>query len=235
VAKMTLLEMTQDILSAMTSDSVNSISDTEESLMVADRIRTTFYFLMTKRDWPFLLTYTTLTALGDTSNPTKMQIPETLNKVFWIRYNGKQVTYMPPLEFTERIESRNAQTGVIDSSGYGLNADPLYWTTYDDKYLFFDSRDEGVDTTLQASKSKVYGVKLASWTHTDSFIPDIPEKFFPTLLAEAKSSCFVELKQQPNVKEEARSKLGQVQLQKEAWRINDGEHKTNIAVNYGRR
>jgi hypothetical protein len=37
--KMTLLEMTQNILSAMNSDEVNSITDTVESLQVAEEIQ----------------------------------------------------------------------------------------------------------------------------------------------------------------------------------------------------
>ena len=45
MAKMTLLEMTQNILSAMDSDAVNSIGDTVESLQVADVIVETYYEL----------------------------------------------------------------------------------------------------------------------------------------------------------------------------------------------
>jgi hypothetical protein len=219
----------------MDSDSVNSIDDTEESLMVAEIIKESFYMLMTKRDWPFLRTLTNLDGLSDTDFPTKMQIPETLNKVFWIKYNNQDVCYIEPKKFHDMISLREEQADVIDANGYGISSDPIYWTTYDDKYIFFDSRDQDADSTLQTSKAAVYGVAVPSWTHEDEFIPDIPEKFFPTLLAEAKSTCFASLKQQPNAKEEAKSRRGLIQMQKEAWVSNDGEHKTNTAVDYGRR
>lgn len=233
--KMTLLEMTQNIANAMSSDSVNSISDTEESLMIAEIIKECYYLLMSKRDWPFLQKLTNLEGVSDTSNPTLMKIPDLMNKIFWIRYNKKDVEYLPPKQFKAYIDSRVEQAGVIDSNGYGLNKDPVYWTTYDDKYVVFSDRNQLVDATLQQSKSAVFGVKVASWTHADDFIPDIPEKFFPTLLAEAKSTCFIDLKQQPNQKEEVRAQKGLTQMHKEAWKNDLGESKTNDLVDYGRR
>ena len=41
--KLTVLDMTQKILSSMDSDDVNSISDTEESLQVVDIIEDTYH------------------------------------------------------------------------------------------------------------------------------------------------------------------------------------------------
>ena len=41
--KLTLLDMTQDILSDIDSDEVNSISDTPDSLQVAGIIKSSFY------------------------------------------------------------------------------------------------------------------------------------------------------------------------------------------------
>jgi hypothetical protein len=41
--KMTLLEMVQNIASALETDEVSSISDTVESLEIAEEIKTTFY------------------------------------------------------------------------------------------------------------------------------------------------------------------------------------------------
>ena len=54
MAKMTLLEMTQDILSDMDSDEVNSIATTSESLQIAQIIKTAYYNIIDGRDFPFL-------------------------------------------------------------------------------------------------------------------------------------------------------------------------------------
>jgi hypothetical protein len=233
--KLSLLDMTQNILSALDSDSVNSIDDTVEAVQVADLIKEAYFELMSQRDWPFLRALYTLEGLADLSNPTKMRLPEDVNKVTWIKYNKKEIEYIAPQEFKELIDNRTVQTGVVDSNGYVINRDPIYWTSYDDSYIFFDGYDASTDTTLQASKTAVYGVKSLAWTHEDSFVPALPDKFFPTLLAEAKAQAFVNLKQQSNVREERKAQRGRVIMQNESWRNEQGETKYNSRVSYGRK
>ena len=232
---MTLLEMTQSILSAMDSDDVNSIDDTVEAIQVADLVKEAYFELLSQRDWPFLFAVSTLEGLADTSNPTKMRMQEAWNKVKWIKYNKKVVTYMEPEAFIDMIDNRSAQTNVINADGYVINADPVFWTSFDDKYIYFDGYESTVDTTLQASKSKVYVSTQPTWTHVDTFIPTIPEKFFPTLLAEAKSQAFANIKQQVNAREERKAQRGRTVMRNESWRNENGEAKYNRKVNYGRR
>jgi len=81
MAKLTLLDMTQNILSAMDSDPVSSIDETVESVQVADLVKEAFFEIISQRDWPFLFQLVQLTGLGDTSNPTKMMMSDTWNKV----------------------------------------------------------------------------------------------------------------------------------------------------------
>ena len=54
MAKMTLLEMVQDIMSDMDSDEVNSINDSQEATQVAQIIKSTYYNIIDGRDMPFL-------------------------------------------------------------------------------------------------------------------------------------------------------------------------------------
>ncbi len=212
---MTLLEMVQDILSDMDSDVVSSIDDTVEAGQVAQIVKTAYYKLMSARDdWPFLRTFTSLTGLADVANPTKMRIPTGMNKIYWIKYNKKDVSYLEPKAFRDLIDAREELADVIDADGYRLDADPQYWTTYDDDYVYFDSRDEDVDSTLQESKADCYGIVEPSWTASDSFVPTLPPKMFPTLLADAKGTSFMSLKQQANA--------------------NAAEPKSN-SINYGRK
>ena len=48
----TLLDITQEILSEMDSDDVNSISDTVESEQVANIVITVYRDMMSNRNWP---------------------------------------------------------------------------------------------------------------------------------------------------------------------------------------
>ena len=50
--KRTLIDMVQNIMSSMDSDTVNSITDTTESSAIADIIETTYYDLTTNRVIP---------------------------------------------------------------------------------------------------------------------------------------------------------------------------------------
>lgn len=236
MAKMTLLEMVQDILNDMDSDEVNSITDTTESSQVAQIIKTTYFdWMSTRDDWPFLRTLTSLTGLGDTTNPTKMQLADSINSVEWIKYNKKDVTYKTPKEFKDILDGRTEEADVFDSNGIGLAADPQYWTSYDDTYVVFDSYDATVELTLQTSKAVAYGSVEPSWTASDSFTPTLPAKMFPTLLASAKGTAFLTLKQQANAKEEAKAQRGRIRAASDARKIKETEIPVNSKTNYGRK
>lgn len=234
MAQMTLLDITQNILSAMESDDINSIGDTVESLQVAEIIKETYFDIISNRDWPFLKTKTTLTALGDTTNPTKMQFPDSVDKIFWIKYNKKDVTYKEPKEFQDMIDLRTVQAGVIDANGFIINVDPLFWTSFDDKYVIMDGYDSAIDTTLQASKSQVLLLRNPSWTLEDNFVPELPDKMFPMLLADSKGSCFLNLKQVENKKEERKAQRLKIRMAKESVRNDQAEDRYNTSVNFGR-
>ena len=52
MAKKTLLEIVQEILTDMVSDEVNSIDDTVESQTVASIVRSVYESMMANRNWP---------------------------------------------------------------------------------------------------------------------------------------------------------------------------------------
>lgn len=231
---MTLLEMTQSILGAMESDEVNDIASTVESASVASTIQETYFDIISRRDWPFLKIYTVLSGVGDTDFPTKMQFPDTVNKVYWIKYNKKDVFWMEPKEFQDLLDARTAAAGIINADGYSLTSDPRYWTSFDDTYVFFDSIDTDVDDTLQSSKSKAYMLSIPTWTVENTFVPTLPEKMFPLLLADAKSTCFLNFKQTANAKEEKKAQRLTTRMQNEAWRNNKAEPTYDSNINYGK-
>jgi len=86
MAELTLLQMTQNILSALDSDEVNSISDTVESMQVARIIQNKYYDLTTRGDLPEQQILLQLEASGDATKPVLMLVPATTSKIEWIKY-----------------------------------------------------------------------------------------------------------------------------------------------------
>lgn len=84
--KMTLLDMTQSILSSLGSDSVNSIGDTVESNQVAEILRTTYYNLLGRYDLPEHNRILQLTSSGSILQPTLMFRPDQVHRIEWVKY-----------------------------------------------------------------------------------------------------------------------------------------------------
>ena len=232
---MPLLELVQSTLAAINSDEVNSITDSTEAMDVAYIVKDCYYDLITSRDdWPFMFTESQLTGLGDVTAPNKMRIPTTIAGVTDIKYNKVAVTYLSPREFKDMLDNRVEQAGVISSTGLMLDRDPTYWTTYDDDYIYFDGYNSAVDTTLQQSKSWVYGTKNVTWSMTDGYVPVLPDKMFPALLAEIKAEAFTSIKQQTNQRQERKAKRGRDRWQSQARRAKVARTTYDQGVNYGR-
>lgn len=232
--------MTQDILSEMDSDEVNSISDTVESDQIANLIRTTYYDLVELEELPSADTLLNLTGLADTNTPTHMRMPDGVRRLDWIKYNKiesgdtdpdyQDIVAMDPKRFMDYILSRNLDDTCIDSitdfSGEVLlirnDQAPQFWTSFDDTYIVFDSYDNTVESTLQSSKTTCYGSQESTFTLADTFIPDLPSHFFPRLLAEAKAKAFVLFKQVTNSKEERNARKHQIKWQRTKKRTGEG-------------
>src|SRR5882672_472594 len=90
--KYSLLELTQNILSRLDSDEVNSISDTTESQQVAKIVRNTYFNIMSRANLPENKTLFQLTASGDNALPVYMIRPDTVSRIEWIKYNKMTVT-----------------------------------------------------------------------------------------------------------------------------------------------
>ena len=87
--KQPLLEIVQDLLSAMDSEEVNSISDTAESLQVARLVRGVFYDCASDLGLAEHEGLFELNPSGDPSKPVIMYVPDNVTKVYWIKYNTK--------------------------------------------------------------------------------------------------------------------------------------------------
>lgn len=219
MAKMTLLSMVQNILSAMDSDAVNSISDTVESLQVAEEIIESYYELYAGLNKPSMEGIIELQPAGDLTSPTKMSIPENVKSIKWIRYNGIDTAYVSPEEFLTNTTAL-ADYSVGKFSVYS-DRNPTIWTTFDNETIYFNGFNNELDSTLQGSKTLCWGQFDPVYEMSDnSYAPYLDGDQYPGLLAEAKSVCFANHKQVASSKDEQRSKRQRVRQQNDEWRLD---------------
>jgi hypothetical protein len=245
--KLTLLEMVQDILSDMDSDLCNSIGDTEESFQVARILKSSFYDIISRKDWVHLRKTLALENSLDTAIPNRLKLPEGISKMEFISYSQKkedtdnqrfkELQYMYPDEFLLRTNSRvpgNADTVEVvmdDVTMFILNdKPPLFYTSFDDAWIVTDSYVADLSNTLVGSQAQCVAYMAPDWSLTDEFIPDLPTEAFPLLLAEAKSTAFARIKQQIDQKSEQQANRNNIAMAQRGWAVKGGVRYPN----YGR-
>lgn len=251
MGRMTLIEMTQDILNDLSDDEVNSINDTAKSLQIANIIRSTYFSIIDGKYFPHLYKVFQLEGLANPNKPNYMKIPSSIANIDWVKYNKRtsvdikekfeKITYKTPSEFIDIVDARDSSASNIqlvqDFNGVILNIftdrAPTYYTSFDDEYLIFDSFDIGVDSTMHASKTSSYGRGEIDFVMSDTFIPDLPTQMFSYLLNEAKSTAFSISKQALNPKIENNAKTQRYRMSQQAWKNKDTKGITY--PNYGRK
>lgn len=219
----TVLEFVQDILSYMEGDFVNDIGETEESEMILQVLEGTFYDVVDEFELPYKYGNSQLTASGTTSQPTHMTLPGEVSRVEEILYdtldnatdptNYSHVTYKTPKEFMQLINARNSNESnvdkITDDTGITFlivnDANPRYWTSFDDKTIVFDSYDSNLDSWLQNSKTWVTGYSRPEWVNNNTHKPDLPEHLEQYFFNEACSLAYINHKQVANAKVEQRA------------------------------
>lgn len=240
MSKMTMLEITQDILSDMSGEEVNSISDTIEAEQVANIIKSTYDALINGKDWPHTRGLVQMVASGDAAKPTHMTFNEDFKRIIKINYNKIRVgetrlkfglvKFMNADDFLKKLNSRDSTASnidnIVDDSGITLlirnDVPPSYYTSFDDETVIFDSYDSVLDSTLQASKTQCMAYRLPSLTIADDTIPDLPAEAFSLLLEESKSRATLKLNQVQDIKAEQESRKQGRWLSKQGWIVNGG-------------
>ena len=202
--KFTLLQIVQDVLASMGNDKVTDIGESEDAEDVAKLVRLEYDKLMAADDWKHLKTVKNLTSGGDSTKPTMMKVPTDVAEVTDIRYNKiksgetapnwDKIDILEPADFMNIILERSTDASNVSSYTLADGAQIIYYndtapsccTSFDDEYIIFDAIDTGIDTTLQASKSIAEVINLITWTETNSFVPDMPARMFPTLMSRCR-------------------------------------------------
>ena len=209
MSRPTLLDLTQRILSAMDSDVVNHIGDTAEASQVADVIRETYLDIIDEYDLKAKHTVFQLNASGTTARPTDMSLPEGYHSIEWIKYDNRidlatttrnyvTLQRLEPDEFINLCNYRSSNdatvTVVVDPSGVEFliknNTNPSYYTSLDGRVFIFDSYDSSIDSTLQSSKTQVYGQVTNDLTIADTTVIDLPQELYNLLRNQARETCF---------------------------------------------
>lgn len=248
MAKMTLLEVVQEILSDMNSDNVNSINDTIEAQQVVQIAKRTYFNMVNERILPHTASFFNLTALVNPAKPTHVRIEDDVIRVESIKYDcrknetdpvdPRQITYLTPEEFVDMVMARNPGASnmdtVLDTIPLFIinDAAPSYWTSFDDKNIVFDSYNSEIESTIQSSKCYAYGEKEPTWISEDGFVPNIPAKMFPYFVSETKSMCFMTIKEAPHQKVEQHAIRQRAWLSGEKFRAGGKRIKY---PNYGRK
>ena len=260
--RQTLLQLTQNILSSIEGDEVNSIHDTIESQQVVKIIKNVYDDAVSRLDLMANKTPFNLVASGDNTKPVLMTKPDDIDVIHWIKYNRiedgdtnpmwTELRFLPFLDFVHRSHELSLDDSYIDSmdhtaDGYSFtihyrnDVGPQFYTTFDDGTILFDSIDLEVDDTLQSSKTLCYGTKETPWTESDSFYLDLQPEQFALIINEAKALAWVELKQQPHPKAEQSARRNWRHAQKRRQQVPDGatiydlSHPLHKLPDFGRR
>ena len=150
-----------------------------------------------------------------------------------------EMQFLEPQEFMNIVDGRNSAatnvTQVTDTSNIKINVykdrAPIYFTSFNETVLIFDAYDADVETFLKTAKNQCYGKVYPTVTVSDGFYFDLPPDAFSYLLNEAKSTCFLTLKQQQNNKAEQHAVTQRRRMSQEAWKLRNGI----TYPNYGRK
>lgn len=216
MATRTLLKYVQMVLSAMDSDEVETITETVESIQIADLIEQCYFEIIDRRDWEFLKHRVRQLDAGTTV--ADLLIPADVMHVEAVRYKNfdtgkmQDVFYIPPDEFLhmqQRLTTTDSNVDSVtisDSVTMGVYNDrsPTYWTSFDEDTIFFNAYDSDNEASgLTEASSTILATVEPSWTADDAFIPDMPSRMQSLLLNESLSAAWLYLKQTANPKAES--------------------------------
>lgn len=118
--KQTLLDITQNILSRLSSDEVNSIGDTTESLQVANIIKNKYFDIVGRVDLPEHDQLIQLDPSLDNTSPVLMYVPDGVAEVKWLKYFDSNI-----LDGAAG-GGHDINVNIVNNSGNGVNPPPGY-------------------------------------------------------------------------------------------------------------
>ncbi len=249
----TLLELTQRILESMEADEVSDIGETPESTSVANIIKECYFDIIGESAPAEQVGLFKLDSSGDNTKPALMYVPENVSRIQYLRYNisetaapnYRDLRFIDNQEFLYYQQSIDVADVNIDQMVVQVNGEdftfsyrndghPVYYTIFDERSIVFDSFELDEEVTLTTARSLGWGDLVPVFSMTNTFIPDLDPRQFQTLLQDAKSTAFVELKQTENAKAEKKARKNRILTQKNKH-DNDPSWSNQKHAQFGRR
>ncbi len=241
----------------MDSDEVNSVSDTTESLQVADCAETVYNDLILSADLPEQYRFFGLTASTDSDLPIVMYLPEHYETLDWVKYKRTLEdddsgllywTLLKPILFDEYLKRQDGLNSLDDNVSqmdltingqtmeilYYNDRSPDWYTTFNDDTVLFSSFDSAVEDTLQHSKTLCYGQYTTQFLNLDEFTPSFNSNVHQIWLHETIALASARMRQVTDMKAEKGARKGWIKLQDMKQAINTGSY-YNRLPNYGRK
>lgn len=234
----------------MDSDDITSITDTEEAEQVVDIIEDTYNFLIIQLDPPSISQTCQLESPADMSSPTSLVIPDNVIDIGKLKYEitedgdadrkFRDLEYYSPQDFIDKVLTRKSGDAnveqVLSPAGTPIflfnDRSPTFWTSFDDQLIIADSYDINTEDYLSGDSTVLMCKKIPLFDKTfGGYVPDLPEKAFPLLLAESKRACHNYLKQQDSAVDAKRILQGTHTFRQKNWKAHDSKKK----VNFGRK
>tara|TARA_R110000765_G_scaffold394646_1_gene488190 strand:- start:4490 stop:5257 length:768 start_codon:yes stop_codon:yes gene_type:complete len=195
--QLTLLELVQDMLSAVDAENVSSVSDTEEATMCVNIANRSFEeMIAVHKRWRHLRTHSALSAstyLNDLALPSGTLAVDPYN----IYYNGSCIPHLSPEEFLSLTIKRDTTESTIESiNSIKVYNDrvPQYFTSFDDETLTFDAIPNNVSGLNSALSLGLMYIAPTSRLTTDAQVFDLPSQVFPALDMYCVAKATAELK-----------------------------------------
>lgn len=178
MAEQTLLQIVQTILSAMSSDQVNSISDTPESMQVAQIVQNKYYDIVARGDLTLDEQLFQLTPSNNIALPTLMTLPSGVSRLDWAQYYDTN-----PLD--------NTQVDQFGAFSHGLNTNLVQtavWTTTSSTTNSIVSNGNVTWTVASNTLPVVIGENVVAMSGTNNMFGSVVSYSGTTLVVKIASS-----------------------------------------------
>lgn len=251
MASRTLLELVQTVLNETGGDEVNSIADTIEASSIAVFFKQCYDEIVDDKNLPSTGSLHALVGLADTTKPNIMRLADDASNMKWLKYdvalsalvpkNYRTIKWLCPEEFVTKVNSNpSTDTTHYKTVQWDSNVPliihkfkgPAYWTSFDDKYIVFDSYDSNIDSTLQSSKSIYYSETRPEFTIDDAFVPVLPENLMNLLYIKTVGRYLAGPHDKVNPKIEQQEHRTEIRTSRNKWRQG---RQTYPSPDYGRK
>ena len=247
----TLLRTVQDILSAMDSDEVNSISDTIESEQVAMCVETVYTQMVSEYDLPAKTKIIRLGATDDyTNGKTRLFLDDDDLTLSYLEYdcraaasdppNYKRITILSNDDFLDRVKNldssdsnKEEQTWPNSTFKFAVYNDraPSYGTLIEESVVLLDAYDSDLDSSSLNSKTLAEGQNDDYFKRIDDALIDLPKELYNSLLANAMELAMNLYKGEAPMKVQDLARNGRVRQQRAKHKLRNQRF---TGPNYGR-